>query len=425
VRVERTALDADPAATARALRDALEVPTAVVERVEEIVARVRAEGDEAVAAFTRELDTGGADPGPLAVPREDLAAALERADPALASALELAAANVRDVAAAGVGTDSDVALPQGQRVRLRELPVARAAVYVPGGRAPYPSTVVMGAVTARVAGVDQVVVSAPPGPDGRVHDAILAACAVCGVAEVYAMGGAQAVAALAHGTATVPAVDVVVGPGSVYVQEAKRQVAHLVGIDGFAGPSELVVILDGREGAVEVALDLLAQAEHGPDSPVVALSPTPAALDAVSATLEAAPGLDAPAARLLDASDLDAALTFAEAFAPEHLQLVGPGAEALAERVTRAGCLFVGRLGGTAFGDYVAGSNHVLPTGGAARFASPLSPRHFRRRMSEVRIAPGAGLDELARAGAAIARTEGFVRHAESMEARMGDNQAT
>jgi histidinol dehydrogenase len=223
----------------------------------------------------------------------------------------------------------------------------------------------------------------------------------------------------------VPAVDVVVGPGSVYVQEAKRQVAHLVGIDGFAGPSELVVILDGREGAVEVALDLLAQAEHGPDSPVVALSPTPAALDAVSATLEAAPGLDAPAARLLDASDLDAALTFAEAFAPEHLQLVGPGAEALAERVTRAGCLFVGRLGGTAFGDYVAGSTHVLPTGGAARFASPLSPRHFRRRMSEVRIAPGAGLDELARAGAAIARTEGFVRHAESMEARMGDNQAT
>jgi histidinol dehydrogenase len=328
------------------------------------------------------------------------------------------------VAAAGVGAERDVALPQGQRVTLRELPVRRAALYVPGGRGPYPSTVVMGAVTARVAGVEQVVVCAPPGADGRVHDAILAACAVCGVSEVYAMGGAQAVAALAHGTATVPAVDVVVGPGSVYVQEAKRQVAHLVGIDGFAGPSELVVILDDAEGAGDVARDLLAQAEHGPDSPVVALSPASAALDAVAAALEAATGPDEPAARLLDAPDLDAALGFVEAFAPEHLQLVG-AAEALAERVSRAGCLFVGRLGGTAFGDYVAGSNHVLPTGGAARFASPLSPGHFRRRMSEVRIAPGAGLDELARAGSAIARAEGFVRHAESMEARMGENQAT
>lgn len=425
MRVERSALDADPAATARALRDALEVPAAVVASVGEIVARVRVGGDEAIAALTRELDAGGADPGPLAVPREALAAALERADPALVSALELAAANVGDVAAAGVGAEREVALPQGQRVTVRELPVRRAAVYVPGGRAPYPSTVVMGAVTARVAGVDQIVVCAPPGAEGRVHDAILAACAVCGVSEVYAMGGAQAVAALAHGTATVPAVDVVVGPGSVYVQEAKRQVAHLVGIDGFAGPSELVVILDDAEGAGDVARDLLAQAEHGPDSPVVALSPTPAALDAVSADLEAAPGPDEPAARLLDAPDLDAALAFAEAFAPEHLQLVGAGAERLAERVSRAGCLFVGRLGGTAFGDYVAGSNHVLPTGGAARFASPLSPAHFRRRMSEVRIAPGAGLDELASAGSAIARAEGFVRHAESMEARMGENQAT
>ena len=425
MRVERAALDTDPSAAARALRHALAIPPAVVARVEEIVARVRAGGDEAVAALTRELDTGGADPGPLVVAPDEIAAALRRADPTLASALELAAANVRDVAASGVGADRDIALPQGQRVRLRELPVRRAAVYVPGGRAPYPSTVVMGAMTARVAGVEQIVVCSPPSAEGRVHDAVLAACAVCEVSEVHAMGGAQAIAALAHGTATVPAVDVVVGPGSVYVQEAKRQVARLVGIDGFAGPSELVVILDAAEGAGEVALDLLAQAEHGPDSPVIALSPTPAALDAVSAALEAASGPDDPPGRLLDAPDLDAALAFSEAFAPEHLELVGAGAEALAERVSRAGCLFVGRLGGAAFGDYVAGSNHVLPTGGAARFASPLSPQHFRRRMSEVRIAPGAGLAELARAGSAIARAEDFGRHAESMEARMGENQPT
>jgi histidinol dehydrogenase len=283
----------------------------------------------------------------------------------------------------------------------------------------------MGVVTARVAGVEQVVVCAPPGADGRVHDAILAACAVCGAAEVYGMGGAQAIAALAYGTETISPADVVVGPGSLYVQEAKRQVAHVVGIDGFAGPSELVVILDGGEAAGDVALDLLAQAEHGPESPVLALSPAPAVLDALAEALEAAPSPEEPAARLFDAPDLDAALAFTEAFAPEHLQLVGAGAEALAERVTSAGCLFVGRLAGTAFGDYVAGSNHVLPTGGAARFASALSPRHFRRRMSEVRIAPGAGLGKLAGAGAAIARAEGFVRHAESMEARMRENQAT
>ncbi len=249
MRVERAALDTDPSAAARALRRTLAVAPAVVARVEEIVARVRAEGDEAVAALSRELDTGGADPGPLVVPPEEVAAALERADPMLVAALELAAANVRDVAASGVGADRDVALPQGQRVRLRELPVRRAAVYVPGGRAPYPSTVVMGAMTARVAGVEQIVVCSPPSTEGRVHDAVLAACAVCDVGEVLAMGGAQAVAALAHGTATVPPVDVIVGPGSLYVQEAKRQVAHLVGIDGFAGPSELLVILDGTEWA--------------------------------------------------------------------------------------------------------------------------------------------------------------------------------
>ena len=298
----------------------------------------------------------------------------------------------------------------------------RAAVYVPGGRAPYPSTVVMGAVTARVAGVAQIAVCAPPGRDAGAHDAILAACAICGVSEVYRMGGAQAIAALVLGTASVPAVDVVVGPGSVYVQEAKRQLAHRVGIDGFAGPSELLVVLDDAGAGELVALDLLAQGEHGPESPVIAVSPSSTALDAVAAVLEAASGPPETTARLIDAPDLDAALAFAEAFAPEHLELVGVGAEALAPRVSRAGCVFVGGLGGTAFGDYVAGSNHVLPTGGAAAFASTLSARHFRRRMAEVRLAGGDGLSELVHAGARIARAEGFEWHARSMEARIGDN---
>ncbi len=425
MRVERTVLDRDPAATAVALREATAVQPEVVARVAEIVARVRAEGDEAVAALTRELDTHGAAPPTLRVSDDELRAALDRTDGTLRAGLALAAVNVRDVAAAGVASGRDVDLGQGQRVTLREVPVRRAAVYVPGGRAPYPSTVIMGAVTARVAGVERVVVCAPPGADGRVDDAILAACGVCAVDEVYAMGGAQAIAALALGTQAVPAVDVVVGPGNVYVQEAKRQLTHLVGIDGFAGPSELVVLLDDPGTGADVALDLLAQAEHGPDSPVIALSPSPAALDAVAAMLEEAVDPPNTTARLLEAPDLDAALAFCESFAPEHLQLVGKGAEALAPRVSRAGCLFVGGLAATAFGDYVAGSNHVLPTGGAARFASVLSPQHFRRRMSEVRLEPGPGLAELARSGARIARAEGFEWHARSMESRIGENQAT
>jgi histidinol dehydrogenase len=247
------------------------------------------------------------------------------------------------------------------------------------------------------------VVAAPP------HPAILAAAALCEADEVYAMGGAQAIAALAHGTESVPRVDVIVGPGNLYVQEAKRQVSGLVGIDGFAGPSDLCVILTAGADPDWAAADLRAQAEHGPDSLVVAVSD--------DAELLPAEGIG------IDAADIEAALTFAEALAPEHLQLMGPAAEALAPRVRRAGCLFVGRHSGTAFGDYVAGSNHTLPTEGAARFASGLSPRHFRRRMAEVRI-PAAAAAALAPAGAAIARAEGFEAHARSMEARIGENPA-
>jgi histidinol dehydrogenase len=289
-------------------------------------------------------------------------------------------------------------------VRLRDVPVRRAAVYAPGGRAPYPSSVLMGAVTARAAGVDEVVVVAPS------HPLIHAAAALCQADEVYAMGGAQAIAALAHGTESIRRVDVIVGPGNLYVQEAKRLVSGDVGIDGFAGPSDVLVLAaEGADPAL-AAIDLAAQAEHGEGTIVCAVSDDPALLDAIDFD----PGQ--AAAALVDAPDLDAALQFAEAFAPEHLELVGADAEALAPRVRNAGCVFVGREGATAFGDCVAGSNHTLPTGGAARFASGLSARHFRRRMSEVRIGPAA--DVLARAGAPVARAEGFERHAASMEVR-------
>ncbi len=391
----------------------------VAEVVAEVLGHVWVRGDEAVVEFTRRFDTRGAEPKPLTVSQAELAQALAALDPAVREALELAVANVRAVAQAGVDSEHEVALPQGQRIVLRELPVARAAVYVPGGRAAYPSTVVMGVVTARAAGVAQVAVCAPPGPDGDVDATILAACALAGADEVYRAGGAQAIAALAYGTETVEPVDVIVGPGSLYVQEAKRQVAARVGIDGFAGPSDLLAILDWAGGAELAALDLRAQAEHGEGSLVVAVSPEDSVLDALVAQLEGAPE-EAPCV-LVRTADLDGALAFAEAFAPEHLQLIGPGAEALAPRVTRAGCLFVGVGAATAFGDYLAGSNHVLPTDGAARFASGLSARTFRRRMAEVRI-PAEAAAALALHGAVIARAEGFATHAKSMEARIREN---
>jgi histidinol dehydrogenase len=353
--------------------------------------------------------------------------------------LQVAIANVANVAQAGVSEDTAVTLPQGQRIVLRELPVDSAAVYVPGGRAPYPSTVVMGVVTARAAGVLDVAVCSPPGPDGEIATAILGTCRLCGVQRVYRMGGAQAIAALAYGTETVDRVDVVVGPGNLYVQEAKRQLSAVVGIDGFAGPSDLLLILGADAGARDAslaALDLLAQAEHGAGSTVVALAVGPeqaqglreslARLEA-ERTLEAegvpeAEGvLEAASVALVEVADAEQALALANEFAPEHLQLIGPDAEARARSVRAAGCVFVGACSATAFGDYVAGSNHVLPTGGAARFSSALSPRHFRRRMAEVHIGSEAA-DKLARAGAPIARVEGFEWHARSMEARMVDN---
>jgi histidinol dehydrogenase len=411
-----------PEGVAEHLRSLVPSGGDVEDVVGEILAVVRHEGDSAVIDYTRQFDTADADPGPLVVASEELDAAIRTLGLDVVAGLQVAIANVAEVAQLGVGEDASVTLAQGQRVTLRELPVARAAVYVPGGRAPYPSTAVMGVVTARAAGVFDVVVCSPPGRDGRVDPAILGTCRLLGVQRVYRMGGAHAIAALAYGTETVARVDTIVGPGNLYVQEAKRQLSHLVGIDGFAGPSDLLVVLGEDADPRLVALDLLAQAEHGPGSIVVAVSASAAALDAVAGHLDE----DPPAATcvLVHSADAREALRLANAFAPEHLQLVGSEPEALAPLVRTAGCLFVGAAAATAFGDYVAGSNHILPTGGAARFASALSARHFRRRMTEVRIGD-VGSDtarRLAAAGAPIARVEGFELHARSMEARIGEN---
>jgi histidinol dehydrogenase len=394
-------------AAADALRALTPAGVSVSGTVSEIVASVRTRGEQALLEYVERFDDVT---GPLRVAQEELDAALAQLDPAVRAGLELAIANVRAVAEAGLAEDRTVTLAQGQTVTMRDLPVRRAAMYTPGGRNPYPSTVVMGVVTARAAGVDEVVVCAP-----GAHPVILAACALCGADEVWRMGGAHAIAAFAYGTDSVPRVDVIAGPGSLYVQEAKRQVSGDVGIDGFAGPSDVLVLAAADADPDLVVIDLLAQAEHGAGTIVALVTDDVPLAEAVAARLVAEPDGDAAAAVVL-AADLDEGLAVAERFAPEHLELVGAGAEALVDRVRSAGCVFVGRESGTAFGDYVAGSNHTLPTGGAARFTSGLSTRQFRRRMSVVRI--GAAADALARAAVPVAEAEGFTRHAESMRVR-------
>jgi histidinol dehydrogenase len=368
----------DAAATAAGIRAKVPPGASVAEGVATIIRHVRKDGDLAVGEMEAEFG--------------------EVRDPFRRAGLEVAIANVRAVAEAGLDDDRVVTLPEGQTVALREVPVRRAMVYAPSGRNPYPSTVVMGAITARAAGVDEVYVATAP------HPVILAAARLCGVDGVFAITGAQAVAAFAYGTETVPNVDVIVGPGSLWVQEAKRQLSGVVGIDGFAGPSDLTVIATAGADVEALSLDLQAQAEHGEGSLTVAVSNDQAILDALDA------------GEKVLAESLGAALAFVEALAPEHLQLAGTAAEALAPRIRSAGCLFVGSASGTAFGDYVAGSNHTLPTEGAARFASGLNVRHFRRRMAEVRLNDAA--PALAAAGVPIAHAEGFPAHAASMAVR-------
>ena len=408
-------------ATAEQVRALAPAPRAVEDDVRAIVDAVRADGDQAVRRFTAQFDHAEIAPDELRVPVKDIDEAVTLIESDVRAALRKAARNVRTAAEAQLRKPLDVELQDGQHIEIAEPPVRRAAAYVPAGRAPYPSTVVMCAVTARAAGVDNLAVCAPPGPEGRAHPVILAACALCGVNEVYRMGGAQAIAALAYGTETVPRVDVIVGPGNAYVTEAKRQVAGVVGLDGLAGPSELVVVATDGADPELVALDLLAQSEHGEDSLLALVSPEAGLLDAVEqvvAQLAAElPSVTAAPLALVHAANARAAVRLADEIAPEHLELVGDDAEALKDKIRSAGCLFIGRGSGTAFGDYIAGSNHVLPTGGAARFTSGLSVATFRRRMARVSLS-----DEAARAlaplGAALARAEGFPVHGESMERR-------
>jgi histidinol dehydrogenase len=403
-------------ATAAALREwAAEAAPAV--DVAPIERAVREEGDEAVLRLTAKFDAPGVTLGSLRVDPAEAEAALAAVGPELRAALEVAAANVRQVAEAQIGAARDVELAAGQRVTLREVPVGAAGVYAPGGRAAYFSSVLMCAIPAQVAGVERVALASPPGPDGRLNPLVLAAASLCEVEEIYAMGGAQAIFALAYGTTAIEPVDVIAGPGNAWVREAKRAVYGTVGIDSLAGPSELMVIAGHDSDPEWAAFDLCAQAEHGPESPLVLAAVEEQVLDAIAEAAELAaasrPSVAEAPLGLVQVRDVEAAIDLANAYAPEHLELLETDAALLADRVTTAGCVFVGRHGATAFGDYLAGSNHVLPTGGAGRYAGPLGPGTFRRRIANVEIGAAAAT-ELAPHVDALARAEGFPVHGES-----------
>jgi histidinol dehydrogenase len=409
--VQRLSITGDSVSDAvAALRPTREEGEQVRGAAADIVQMVREGGDEAVRRLTRRLD--GVDVPAARVPRARLDEALTGVATDVREALELLAANLRRTATAALPQPTREELPHGQIVATRQIPVDRVGVYVPGGRAAYPSSAVMAVVPAQVAGVAGIAVCSPPGPDGLPDRTVLAACALLGVEEVHGVGGAQAIAALALGTETIGKVDLIVGPGNVYVEEAKRGLFGEVGIESLAGPSELVVLADGSVSPAIVAWDLRAQAEHGSGSQSVLVSTDPAALERIEAELE-----DAEAVTIVEADSLDTALLFINAYAPEHLQLAVADPRALLDRVRHAGAVFLGELSGTAYGDYIAGSNHILPTAGNARFSSGLSPGVFLRAQEVVEVPPEAAR-ALAGPLAALARAEGLTAHARSAEVR-------
>jgi histidinol dehydrogenase len=377
--------------------------------VADIIDMVRGSGDDAVRRLTARLD--GADLPQSRVKPVELERALTAIDPEVRAAIELLATNLRTVATELMPLPTRVVLPQGQIVSTRHMPVQRAGLYVPGGGAAYPSSAVMAIVPAQVAGVPQICVCSPPGEDGHVHSTVLAVCALLGVTEVYAVGGAQGIAAMALGTESIPAVDVVVGPGNAYVEEAKQRLFGEVGIESLAGPSELIILSDGSASAEHLAWDLMAQVEHGSGAQSVLLSPDP---DVIAAVAEHLGDGDVT---LIEADSWDTALAFVNEYAPEHLQLAVADPYAVLEQIVHAGAIFIGPHSGAAFGDYVAGSNHILPTGGNARFSSGLGPVVYLRAQEIVEI-PASAVAALEPPLVALALAEGLPNHARSASIR-------
>jgi histidinol dehydrogenase len=387
-----------------------------------ICARVAEDGDEALREYGKRFD-GWAPPQNegFEVGAKELASAAARLPAPDRAALEFAAARIRDFHARQVESTTT----ESQNMALLARPVRRAGLYAPGGRAAYPSTVLMTAIPARVAGVPEVVLATPPAADGTVPTAILAAAHIAGVDSVYRVGGAQAIAAFAYGTKTIPRVDVVAGPGNIYVTLAKREVFGAVGVDGIAGPTEVMVIADAQARPDFVAADLAAQLEHDPLAWAVLVTDSAALADRVQEEfedlvrgLERADIIRAATCCVIVAGDLDQAMRLANDFAPEHLLIVTENAARLATQVENAGAVFVGAYATVPLGDYVAGPNHTLPTSGAARFASPLGVHTFMKRTSVLNL-DRSDLEMLREACVRLAAMEGLGAHAHAVEVRL------
>jgi histidinol dehydrogenase len=390
-------------------------------RTFEIVERVRRDGDGALRALAKEFD--GVSLDTLEVPRDAWRRALETLDPALRRALERSAANIKSVHEAFLPVARETTTADGVVIGRRPDPLDRVGVYAPGGRATYPSSLLMGAIPARVAGVREVIVCSPPGPDGIPSPVLLAAAELASVDRVFTIGGAGAIAAMAFGTDSVPRVDRVVGPGNAYVAEAKLQVAGSVAIDAPAGPSELLVIADETADAAVVAFEMIAQAEHDPLAAVVLVTPSDALADRVVLALDRlVPGVpresivrDAFAARggIVTVASFDEAVAFGSLYAAEHVLIIGRDAERAATVLRNSGTIFIGPSSSVAFGDYMTGANHVLPTGGLARSYSGLSTLDFFRWTTWQRVS-GRAAATLASDVGIFADAEGLPSHAAS-----------
>jgi histidinol dehydrogenase len=412
------------------------LPRAVVDReaarasVRTLVADVRARGDEAVRDASKRF--GGSSEEPRRIPAADLAAAASRCETALLDALRAAADRIRAYHEAQLAEERAAWWrigPDSMRVGEETRPLRRVGCYVPGGRAAYPSTALMTVLPAILAGVEQVVACVPGAADGSgINPATLAAIEIAGATEVFECGGAQAIAAMAYGTETIRRVDKIVGPGSLWVALAKHEVALDVGVDSFAGPTEVAIVADASAPAAFVAADLVAQAEHDPLATPLLITWDPQYASAVDEALESELALadrreDVEAAlkaqgRAVLVDDLEHALAVADAFAPEHLELCLADADPALHKIRNAGAVFVGPYSPVALGDYVAGTNHVLPTAGTARFASPLRVADFIKSTAVIQF-DRAGVEAVAPTLLAIAKAEGLTAHARAVEVRL------
>lgn len=415
-------------AFARLVKDRRESDENVARDVQTIIEDVRLRGDEALAEYTAKFDGHAPDDDNWRIPPEACREAFDALQPDLRAALELAAQRIRDYHRAQLPENRDYTDDAGMRLGARWSAVDGAGLYVPGGRAAYPSSLLMNAIPAKVAGVERLVVVTPT-PKGEANPLVLAAAHLAGADEVWRVGGAQAVAALAYGTKRIKPVDVITGPGNAWVAEAKRQLFGVVGIDMVAGPSEILVIADARNDPQWIAADLLSQAEHDPVAQSILITDDAAFADQVADMVGVEIAM-LPTAKVAKASwddygviivvdSLNEAPALADALAAEHVEIATDNPQALFDKIRHAGSVFLGRMTPEAVGDYVAGPNHVLPTGRRARFSSGLSVLDFMKRTSFIE-ATEAALAAVGPAAIALAEAEGLAAHARSIEVRLG-----